>query len=164
MAVAGLEDRSDRRQGMGRSLYNPRSVAEEGGDELRDLLRKRQAPLLLFSRRALHEDARAASEDLVVCSRGRVAALFDLLALFHPASSKHLQLLVRRPHGHIHALHTWTAGVIMPSVMVSVHVLGAQLLDNRIGILFLRSELRWRLAAPTFLVTWLERGNIPILS
>jgi hypothetical protein len=32
---------------------------------------------------------------VVVGSRGRAAALFDLLALFHPASSEHLQLLVR---------------------------------------------------------------------
>ena len=91
MAVAGLEDRSDRRQRMGRSLYNPRSVAEEGGDELRDQLRVLQASLLLLPRRAPHEGVRAASEELVVGSRGRVAALFDLLALFHPASSEHLQ-------------------------------------------------------------------------
>jgi hypothetical protein len=28
----------------------------------------------------------------------------------------------------------------------------------------LRSELRWRLVAPTFFVTWLERGNIHVLS
>ena len=123
---------------MGRTLYNPRGVAEEGSDELRYQLRKRQASLLLICRRApLHEGGvRAAGEELVVSSRGGVAALFDLLALFLPASSERLQLLVSRPHRHVQSLHACTAGVIIPAVMVSVTVRRAQLHDDRVGILF----------------------------